>query len=320
MPTQTSWLTAIASAGVALSFLIGCICLWSICCKAKSKKESNNDLQMITQTNTSMSNLLTETFTQTATATSHELSIPGFLYKTSGKDFSKGKFIAEGGGGRVYTCSSRDRDIVSCAQGRPLAIKIVAETETELGELKTNAFYQELSMMWVFRDNPHFVKVFAYSASPVCLVMQYCAYGDLRGYIDGNKGPARNFPYSKWRVIYLFREYCQAIGYMHAMGFAHCDVKSTNVLLDLNPKTQQLMVVVSDFGVSRVITKDKLRVATFQVSTLRGASIAYAAPDVLFKFRRKMKESNPRVWKAGDVYALSVTLVEMMKRRRPWKA
>ena len=103
------------------------------------------------------------------------------------------------------------------------------------------------------------------------------------------------------------------------MGFAHCDVKPANVLLDINAETQQLMVIVSDFGISRVVTKEKLRVAAFQVSTLRGASISYAAPEVMFRFRAKFIESDHRVWNAGDVYALAMSLMEMMKRRNPWR-
>ena len=106
---------------------------------------------------------------------------------------------------------------------------------------------------------------------------------------------------------------------MHAMGFAHCDVKPANVLLDINPATQQLTVIVSDLGISRVVTPEKLKVAAFQISTIRGASIAYAAPDVIFRFKHKMKELSPRVWKAGDVYSLGVSLAEMMKRDKPWR-
>ena len=105
-----------------------------------------------------------------------------------------------------------------------------------MSDRNRNGFFQELTMMWVLRDDPHFVKVFAYSTTPVCLMMQFCAYGDLEGFIRSKNGPARNVPYTKWRMIDLFREYCGAIGYMHRMGFAHCDVKPANVLLDVHPK------------------------------------------------------------------------------------
>ena len=56
---------------------------------------------------------------------------------------------------------------------------------------------------------------------------------------------------------------------MHGMGLAHCDVKLANVLLDINTKKHQLVVVVSDFGISRVVTNEKLKVEAFEISTLR---------------------------------------------------
>ena len=75
---------------------------------------------------------------------------------------------------------------------------------------------------------------------------------------------------------------------------------------------------MSDFGISRVITQEKVRVAAFQVSNLRGASIAYASPDALVTFRHKIQETDPKIWIACDVYALSMSLMEMLKRGSPW--
>ena len=143
----------------------------------------------------------------------------------SDSDYIFGDFIAKGGGGKVYHCNSNDQEMTSRAEGRPLAIEIVAENETSFDETRPEAFYQELRMMWVLRDNPHFVMVYGYSTSPVCLIMQYCAYGDLESYIFGKSRPSQNIPYTKHRLVSLFNEYCTAIDYMHSMGVAHCDVK-----------------------------------------------------------------------------------------------
>ena len=77
------------------------------------------------------------------------------------------------------------------------------------------------------------------------------------------------------------------------------------------------MAIVSDRGISRVVTKEKIKVASFQVSTIRGASFAYAPADIIIRFRRKTKEPSPRVWLAGDIYALSISLIEMLNLHDP---
>ena len=78
------------------------------------------------------------------------------------------------------------------------------------------------------------------------------------------------------------------------------------------------VAAIADFGISRVVTQESLAVQAFKVSDLRGASVSYAAPDVFFRFRSARDERNPNIWKAADVYALSITLLEMLKRKSPW--
>ena len=118
-------------------------------------------------------------------------------------------------------------------------------------------------------------------------------------------------------MIHLFRQYCTGIQYMHDTGFAHCDIKPANVLLDLNNQGQ-LTVAITDFGITRIIDQSVLQVSGFQSSQLQGASIAFAAPEVLTRFRKIINEQDARIWKAGDVFALSASLLNMLKRQSPW--
>ena len=70
---------------------------------------------------------------------------------------------------------------------------------------------------------------------------------------------------------------------MHLKQFAHCDVKPDNVLLEA--KHDYLEPRITDFGISRLLDLSASQVAAFRVSAIRGASVSYAAPEVLLRFR-----------------------------------
>ena len=107
------------------------------------------------------------------------------------------------------------------------------------------------------------------------------------------------------------------IGAMHDAGFAHCDIKPANVLLDIN-EWGQLVPIITDFGITRVITSQALKVGAFKVSELNGASLRYAAPEAIQRFRTGYSTDHSEVWKMGDVYSLSMTLVHLILRKGPW--
>ena len=95
------------------------------------------------------------------------------------------------------------------------------------------------------------------------------------------------------------------LDYMHQNEFAHCDIKPDNVLLEVN-EYGWLSPVVSDFGLTRVLDKShldksQLAVKAFQVSELKGAI-------------RNRVNIKPNIVKAGDVYAVAVVILEMLKR------
>ena len=250
--------------------------------------------------------------------TTHELSIPAFLLMKWGLDFIQGDMIAKGGGGVVYRCSALRNSLLQRTGYQPLVVKVVADTFGKLDERNKAAFYQELAIMWKMRDHPNFVKVYGYDLEPTCLVMKFYGYGDLDSFIDGMANVCLSFTYSKRQILSLYTQCCAGIGSLHAGGIIHCDIKPANVLLDVDARTGQLMVAIADFGISRVISNASLGVQAFVVSDLRGASVPYAAPDVLFRFRSRREELDTQVWQAGDIYALSMTLLELLSRKSPW--
>ena len=103
---------------------------------------------------------------------------------------------------------------------------------------------------------------------------------------------------------------------MHQAGFGHCDIKPGNVLLDIVDR--QLAIVMSDFGISKVLDPSSLKVY-FEVSNIKGVSVGFAAPEVWAMFRQKSQHIfDPQVIKGSDTYALAVTFLAMMTRRKPW--
>jgi serine/threonine protein kinase len=83
--------------------------------------------------------------------------------------------------------------------------------------------------------------------------------------------------------------------------------------------------VLTDFGISRIVSAQTLTIVdSFQIAKVEGASIMYAAPEVL---ERILMERNGTTTtdglkadklKAGDVYSFSMVAFELINRTQPW--
>ncbi len=97
--------------------------------------------------------------------------------------------------------------------------------------------------------------------------------------------------------IYL-KALCAALGYAHANGMVHCDVKPGTVMID-----QGGNVYLTDFGIARHSDSTTTTLATV-------GTAAYMAPEQI--------RGEP-VSPATDIYALGVMLYEMLTGQRPFK-
>lgn len=98
-----------------------------------------------------------------------------------------------------------------------------------------------------------------------------------------------------------------ALDYAHERGVIHRDVKPANVLLDADGR-----ILLADFGVARVFeSTGQSALPTLTVEGQLLGTPAYMAPEQL---------DGPRVSRQADIYALGVTLYQMVTGALPFEA
>ena len=70
--------------------------------------------------------------------------------------------------------------------------------------------------------------------------------------------------------------------------------------------------MLTDFGISRILNTQSIAVAGFHSVDLNGASIRYAAPEVLFAFRSSSFDTRPQIVTSADMYAFAVSALELI--------
>ena len=254
-------------------------------------------------------------FTKTYVQNNDEISIPAFLELEFAKHFMQGEFLAKGGGSSVHKCLSLHNGLDMRRNGADIVVKTFHDDFRQYST-KTVAFWQEIAIMWKFRNYDSFCKVFGYSSSPMSIVMKYYRLGDLESFISGKSPATPLFKYTKREITSLLGQLCRAIGIMHMNDIAHCDVKPSNCLLDSDGLS--LKLVLSDFGICRILSGSK-QVEAFVFSDLKGLSAYYAAPEVWVRLRGLDKRPPTSAVKNADIYAIGVTCLELLERRRPWR-
>ena len=106
------------------------------------------------------------------------------------------------------------------------------------------------------------------------------------------------------RARYFYRQFGDALRYMHSIGFAHRDIKCENILLN----KARTMSKLTDFGFTRSVTERQT--GNFQLSDTYCGSAAYVAPEVL-----KAQPYNAII---SDVWSNGVVLFVITQNRLPF--
>lgn len=167
-----------------------------------------------------------------------------------------------------------------------LAAKVLREDLTRDRGL-LHRFEQEAAVLRELQ-HPHIVRFYGLEreGSVIFILMEYVAGQSLRDTLR-----ARDAPLSGSEVLHYLRPVAAGLHYAHQKRIYHCDVKSSNILVDGTGR-----VYVGDFGIARIVGRASSGVAALGTPT-------HMAPEQC---------SEQRVDARTDVYGLGVTLYEMV--------
>ena len=202
--------------------------------------------------------------------------------------------IGRGGMAVVYRAHDDHLD-------RRVALKVLAP-DLARDEVFRARFIQE-SRIAAATEHPNIIPVFSAGEADgvLYIAMRYIPGGDVRTLID------RVGPLPAARACTLIAQAASALDAAHARGLVHRDVKPTNMLLEISPRTSQPdHLYLSDFGLAKPSAAASGLTATGQFF----GTVNYVAPEQI--------QGDPLDGRT-DQYALACTAFEMLSGSPPFQ-
>ncbi|BAT93796.1 hypothetical protein VIGAN_08033100 [Vigna angularis var. angularis] len=210
--------------------------------------------------------------------------VPIFSYKElqeATNNFDSTRKLGDGGFGIVYHGTLRD--------GREVAIKHLFEHNYK----RVEQFMNEIEILSRLRHR-NLVSLYGCTsrhAQELLLVYEYIPNGTVASHLHGELARVGLLT---WPIrMQIAIDTAAALSYLHSSNIIHRDVKTNNVLLDIN-----FSVKVADFGLSRLFPND-----VSHVSTAPQGSPGYLDPEYFQCYRLTDK---------SDVYSFGVVLMELI--------
>ncbi len=209
------------------------------------------------------------------------------------------RILGEGGMSRVYLVLDHDLR-------REVALKVLRVHGREMRE----RFLEEAQVVAQL-EHPNIVPL--YDIGQVGTDRMFCTMRYVRGQAlrtvlynlrDGVADAVRT--YSLTRLMQIFLQVAQAVGYAHAKGVVHRDLKPGNVMLGEHGEVQVL-----DWGLAKVLDHRSVETSASIEITRAGQILgtpAYMAPEQV---------DGSEVDQRADVYALGVMLYELLTLKLP---
>ena len=205
------------------------------------------------------------------------------------------RLLGAGGMGRVYLATNLNTE-------KPYAIKVM-HSELLHNEDAQKRFTREARAISAIA-HPHIVELYDFGQTPSglpFLVMEYLVGTSLRTYLDdsGNSG----LPLSQ--ALCIAMQIARALQHVHERGIIHRDIKPDNIHL-IASEEQAIFAKLIDFGIARIQSQAPVT----QIARGLPSTWAYAPPEV----HHGAVEPSPAI----DIYALGITLYEIIVTRRPF--
>ncbi|KAG6650060.1 LEAF RUST 10 DISEASE-RESISTANCE LOCUS RECEPTOR-LIKE PROTEIN KINASE-like 1.1 [Carya illinoinensis] len=265
---------------LAIALGVGCpaiviiiICLWR---SYKKKKASSNSLARNTYAvQSSRSDL------EVGSVYFGVHIFPYSELQEATNNFDDEKELGDGGFGTVYYGKLRD--------GREVAVKRLYEHNCR----QVQQFINEVEILTRMRHK-NLVSLYGCTSRrsrELLLVYEYIPNGTVADHIHGDRAAPGSLSWPTRMGIAI--ETASALAFLHASEIIHRDVKTNNILLDMN-----FSVKVADFGLSRLFPNDVTHVSTGPQGTP-----GYVDPQYHQCYQ---------LTKKSDVYSFGVVLIELI--------
>ncbi|KAK9234185.1 hypothetical protein V1525DRAFT_77679 [Lipomyces kononenkoae] len=212
----------------------------------------------------------------------------------------KGELIGKGTFGRVYLA-------LNATTGEMIAVKQVdvPQTASDKDSVKQREVVDALNAeVETMKDLDHLniVQYLGYEALPdVCsLFLEYVPGGSIGTCLR------KHGRFDRPVIRSLTRQVVDGLAYLHSRGILHRDLKSDNLLLDLDG-----ICKISDFGIS----KRSQNIYTNDAEMSMQGTIFWMAPEVIHNVVHNEKQGySAKV----DIWSLGCVVLEMFAGRRPW--